>query len=154
MKKWICLLLILLLPFSACAEYRVALITDYGNINDQSFNQITYEAMSEYCEENNISYTYKKPDGDTDYARVAMVDVAVAEGYNIIILPGFSFAATIVEVTEKYPDVKFICLDITEGDIIAAAVGNGIDENTNEVKGKCKLKPYKSYFAFEIRDNN
>lgn len=28
------------------------------------------------------------------------------------------------------------------------------DENTNEVKGKCKLKPYKSYFAFEIRDKN
>ena len=26
------------------------------------------------------------------------------------------------------------------------------DESTNEVKGKCKLKPYKSYFAFEIRD--
>ena len=26
------------------------------------------------------------------------------------------------------------------------------DEMTNEVKGKCKLKPYKSYFAFEIRD--
>ena len=26
------------------------------------------------------------------------------------------------------------------------------DKDTNEVKGKCKLKPYKSYFAFEIRD--
>ena len=26
------------------------------------------------------------------------------------------------------------------------------DEKTNEVKGKCKLKPYKSYFAFEIGD--
>ena len=26
------------------------------------------------------------------------------------------------------------------------------DEKTNEVKGKCKLKPYKSYFAFEVRD--
>ena len=26
------------------------------------------------------------------------------------------------------------------------------DEDTNEVKGKCKLQPYKSYFAFEIRD--
>ena len=26
------------------------------------------------------------------------------------------------------------------------------DEKTNEVKGKCKLKPNKSYFAFEIRD--
>ena len=27
-----------------------------------------------------------------------------------------------------------------------------MDKETNEVKGKCKLKPYKSYFAFEIRD--
>ncbi len=27
------------------------------------------------------------------------------------------------------------------------------DEKTNEVKGKCKLKPYKSYFAFEIRES-
>ena len=27
-----------------------------------------------------------------------------------------------------------------------------IDKETNEVKGKCKLKPNKSYFAFEIRD--
>lgn len=29
-----------------------------------------------------------------------------------------------------------------------------IDQTTNEVKGKCKLKPYKSYFAFEIKDKN
>ena len=28
------------------------------------------------------------------------------------------------------------------------------DEQTNEVKGKCKLKPYKSYFVFEIREEN
>ncbi len=27
-----------------------------------------------------------------------------------------------------------------------------LDEETNEIKGKCKLKPYKSYFAFEIRE--
>ena len=27
------------------------------------------------------------------------------------------------------------------------------DEQTNEVKGKCKLKPYKSYFSFEIRED-
>lgn len=26
------------------------------------------------------------------------------------------------------------------------------DEKTNEVKGKCKLKPHKSYFVFEIRE--
>ena len=28
------------------------------------------------------------------------------------------------------------------------------DEETKEVKGKCKLKPYKKYFAFEVRSDN
>ena len=27
-----------------------------------------------------------------------------------------------------------------------------LDKDTNELKGKCELKPYKSYFAFEIRE--
>lgn len=27
------------------------------------------------------------------------------------------------------------------------------DEEANEVKGKCKLKPYKRYFAFEIKED-
>ena len=27
------------------------------------------------------------------------------------------------------------------------------DETADEVKGKCKLKPYKSYFSFEIKDD-
>ena len=41
-------------------DYKVAMVTDSGDITDQSFNQITYEAMSAYCEENHIDYTYKK----------------------------------------------------------------------------------------------
>lgn len=27
-----------------------------------------------------------------------------------------------------------------------------MDKETNEVKGKCKLQPYKSYFSFEVRE--
>src|SRR5699024_5506523 len=61
---------------SGNSDYRVAMITDSGDITDQSFNQTTYEACLEYCTENNIDFTYKKPDGDTDYARIAMIDVA------------------------------------------------------------------------------
>ena len=43
------------------SEYRVAMITDAGDITDQSFNQTTYEACSEYCSEHDIDFTYKKP---------------------------------------------------------------------------------------------
>ena len=112
------------------SDYRVAMITDSGDITDQSFNQTTYEACLEYCTENNIDFTYKKPDGDTDYARIAMIDVAVAEGYNIIVMPGYIFAPALVEVTYKYPDVKFIALDMTAGDIIAEAADYYNTENT------------------------
>lgn len=110
---------------------RVAMITDSGEITDQSFNQATYEACLSYCREHNTDFTYKKPDGDTDYARIAMIDVAVAEGYTIIVLPGYIFAPALVEVTQKYPDVKFIALDMTEGDIIAAAVGSRYYDDPN-----------------------
>ena len=111
-------------PVPEDGSYRVAMITDAGDITDQSFNQTTYEACLAWCTAHDIPFTYKKPDGDTDYARIAMVDVAVAEGYNIIVMSGYIFAGTLVEVTYKYPDVKFIVLDMTDGDIIAAAVGN------------------------------
>ncbi len=136
-KRGIALLLALALAFTltACggpsafenkgsSEYRVAMITDAGDITDQSFNQTTYEACAAYCQKNDIDFTYKKPDGDTDYARIAMVDLAVAEGYNVLVMSGYIFAETLVETTFKYPDVKFIVLDMTDGDIIAAAVGS------------------------------
>lgn len=106
------------------SDYRVCMITDVGDITDQSFNQTTYETSRDYCKAHDIDFTYKKPDGDTDYARTAMVDVAVAEGYNIIVMPGYVFAQTVVDTTFKYPDIKFIVLDMSAGDIGAAAVGN------------------------------
>lgn len=111
------------------SEYRVCMITDAGDITDQSFNQTTYEACRDYGKAHNIDFTYKKPDGDTDYARTAMVDVAVAEGYNIIVMPGYVFAQTVVDTTFKYPDIKFIVLDMSAGDIGAAAVGNAYYDN-------------------------
>ena len=37
-------------------EYAVAMITDYGDITDQSFNQTTYEACKEFCEANGLHY--------------------------------------------------------------------------------------------------
>lgn len=136
----LCLAVLLLISLSSCgtpnafenhgdSEYRVAMITNSGDITDQSFNQTTYEACSAYCAKNNIDFTYKKPDGDTDYARIAMVDLAVAEGYNVLVMSGFIFAPTLVETTFKYPDVKFIVMDMTDASIIAAAVGKKYYEN-------------------------
>ncbi len=106
----------------AAAEYKVAMITDYGDITDQSFNQTTYEACKAFCEANSVEFKYYKPAGDSTAERVAMVDAAVADGYNVIVMPGYAFGGTIVEAAPLYPDVKFIALDVAKGDLLEAGV--------------------------------
>ena len=126
MKKILAMLLALamVLGLAACgsapaaeapaaeAAYKVAMVTDYGDITDQSFNQTTYEACKAYAEANNVEFTYYKPAGDSDAERVAMIEKAIDEGYNVIVLPGFAFAAAIATAAPQYPDVKFIALDV------------------------------------------
>ena len=109
------------------ADYSVAMITDSGDITDQSFNQTTYEACKAFCEENGIDFNYYKPTGDSDEDRIASCDQAINDGYNVIVMPGYLFAATLVEETSFYPDVKFIALDMSEGDILSAALGSEYD---------------------------
>ena len=70
------------------SEYKVAMITDYGDITDQSFNQTTYEACKAFCEEKGIDFNYFKPAGDSDAERVAMIESAIDEGYNVVVMPG------------------------------------------------------------------
>ena len=99
------------------ATYKVAMITDYGDITDQSFNQTTYEGCKEFCEANGVDFKYYKPVGDSTAERVAMVDAAVADGYNVVVMPGYAFGETITQVADLYPDVKFIALDVSQGDL-------------------------------------
>ena len=113
-------------------EYAVAMITDYGDITDQSFNQTTYEACKAFCEDNGVQFSYFKPAGDTTADRVAMIEKAVDEGYNVIVMPGYAFGGAIVEAAPEFPDVKFIALDVAKGDLLEAGVakaGESYDYN-------------------------
>ena len=98
------------------------MITDYGDITDESFNQTTYEACKAFCEENSLEFNYFKPAGDNTADRVSMIDSAVSEGYNVIVMPGYAFGGAIVDAAPNYPDVKFIALDVAKGDLLEAAV--------------------------------
>ena len=110
-------------------DMKIAMVTDSGDITDQSFNQTTYEACKAWSEENGSEFNYYKPESDSDEARNASVDQAVADGANVIVLPGYMFAATIVEQSEMYPDVKFIAPDVSAGDICEKGVGEGYTYN-------------------------
>ena len=137
MKKYLALLLALVISLSlfACGkkegddnkdkdktEYKVAMITDYGDITDQSFNQTTYEACKAFAEKNKIEFKYYKPAGDNTADRVAMIESAVDEGFNVIVMPGYAFGGAIVEAAPQHKDVKFIALDVAKGDLLEAGV--------------------------------
>ena len=137
MKKFLALILALVMSLSlvACggskeeakpaeqpaeeqgADFSVAMITDYGDITDQSFNQTTYEACKAYCEANGVDFNYYKPAGDSTAERVAMVEAAVDDGYTVVVMPGYAFGETITQVADEYSDITFIALDVGEGDL-------------------------------------
>ena len=129
MKKLLALVLALVLALSVMAVasadgLRVAMITDYGDITDQSFNQTTYEAAKAFCEANSIDFQYYKPASDSDEDRISSIEKAIDDGYTAIIMPGYAFGPAIQAVAPEYSDINFIALDVSEGDIgdLASAV--------------------------------
>ena len=142
MKKFLAMILALVMALSlvACGDkkddtktddnqgdtnettYKVAMITDYGDITDQSFNQTTYEACKAFADANKIEFSYFKPAGDNTADRVAMIESAVDEGYNVIVMPGYAFGGAIVEAAPQHKDVKFIALDVGKDDLLEAGV--------------------------------
>lgn len=128
---------------------KVAMITDYGDITDQSFNQTTYEACKAYCDANNIKFKYFKPTGNSTEARVTSVNTAIAEGYTIIVMPGYAFGGTIVEVAENNPEIKFVALDVARGDLLEAKYGKEYDYNPDNPKWTYQLPSNVTSFVYQ-----
>ncbi len=101
---------------------KVAMITDYGDITDQSFNQTTYEAAKAWSEANGVEFNYFKPASDSDDDRVAMIEKAIDEGFNVIVMPGYAFAPAIAKTAPEYSDVTFVALDVSEYDLTSSGL--------------------------------
>ena len=143
MKKFLSVLLALAMIFvlAACgsddagaadAGFRVAMISDYSGITDQSFNQTTWEACLEFEKNTGNVVKYYKPVTNDTAGRVASAELAIAEGYNVIVMPGYAFAGSVVELSANYPNVKFVALDISKGDLLEGGValkGEAYDYN-------------------------
>lgn len=103
------------------SDMKVAMVTDYGDITDQSFNQTTYEACKDWASANGVEFNYFKPATNDDADRVASIEEAIEQDYNVIVMPGYAFAPAIVEVAPDYEDVKFVALDVSQYDLDKAS---------------------------------
>lgn len=117
MKKFLLAVLAIfgVVSITACTveaeTFKIAMITDAGDIDDKSFNQGTWEGIEEWALENEVSYKYYKPIQVSDDAYVEAIDLAVTGGAEIIVTPGFLFEPAIYTAQTKYPDVKFVLID-------------------------------------------
>ncbi|MFR2672733.1 MAG: BMP family lipoprotein [Faecalibacterium sp.] len=94
---------------------KVALTCDTGTIDDESFNQACWAAVSSYMGDN---CQYYIPDSDaSDEDRETMIRQAVNDGADVIVCVGYLYGASLAWAAEQYPDVKFIAIDVTQFDI-------------------------------------
>jgi len=90
---------------------KVAMITDSGTIDDESFNQGTWEGIQTYANANGHLYQYYKPTEVSDTAYLAAIQLAVNDGADVVVTPGFLFETSVHAAQDLYPDVKFILID-------------------------------------------
>ena len=89
----------------------LALVTDYGTIDDGSFNQGSWEGVVAFATPRGISHQYIQPAAVSDAAYIDAIELAIVGGAQLIVTPGFLFAAAVYEAQELFPDVKFVLID-------------------------------------------
>ncbi len=134
MKKLLAILLTLVLALGACSAfaeavnpddiedtmtsadgtYKIAFITDVGQLKDKSFNQGTWNGVKAYAAANGLSYKYYQPaNGDqaTDDDRYDAMKAAVEAGAEIVVCAGFMQEAALAKAAAEYADTKFVFID-------------------------------------------
>jgi len=134
MKKFLALLLAMMMvvfTFGAVAEavdpdtiademtsedgtYKLAFVTDVGQLKDKSFNQGTWNGVKAYAVANGMSYKYYQPaNGDqaTDDDRYDAMKAACEAGAEVVVCAGFMQGGALAKAAAEFADVKFVFID-------------------------------------------
>ena len=99
---------------SADGVYKVAFVTDVGQLKDKSFNQGTYDGVKLYAAANGLSYKYYQPaNGDqaTDDDRYDAMKAAVESGAEVVVCAGFMQGGALERAAAEFTDTKFVFID-------------------------------------------
>ncbi len=97
---------------SSDEQIRVGMITDVGGVNDQSFNQTSWEglqAVRDELGEDKVYVNYLESKQDADY--VPNIEQFVDDEYDLIIGIGYKLADAIESAAKDYPEQQFAIVD-------------------------------------------
>ena len=91
--------------------YFVAMVTDIGGVNDNSFNQSAWEGLQAFGAEYGVKVDYLQSQSDADY--VPNLTQFVRNGADLTWGIGFLMADAVRQVAEQNPDAKLAIIDET-----------------------------------------
>lgn len=89
----------------------VVLITDFGTIDDNSFNQAAWDGIMQYAEESGITCDHYSPEDTDNESAVAQIKRGVKNGAQLIVCPGSMLEVPVYIAQDKYDDTGFIIVD-------------------------------------------
>lgn len=115
----LCLLIITAICFTACGKQEISeedkvdilLITDFGTINDGSFNQAAWEGVKYFADSRNLVAKYYMPEGISVDDYLEQIKKGVNNGASVIVCPGELFGEAIYKAQKQYKNTNFIILD-------------------------------------------
>lgn len=93
-----------------CAQYdsKIGMVTDEGGVNDESFNQGTWEGIEGYCTDNEVGATLIESQEESEYTNNLE---QLAKANEVVVAAGVYFDQPVYTVAQEYPDTKFILID-------------------------------------------
>ena len=97
------------------SDISVGIVLGEGSVNDQSFNQATWEGLKQAEEDFGIEVKYLESRQESEY--IPNIETLIDEDMDLIIGVGYQLKEAIQTSAENYPDRKFAILDETYDNI-------------------------------------
>lgn len=91
------------------SKIKVGLVTDVGGVNDKSFNQSAWEALTELNKETGLQTKYLQSNQSSDY--VPNLNQFVQGGYDLTWSIGFDLGDATLQVAQANPNAKMAIID-------------------------------------------
>ena len=89
-------------------KQKITLVLSTGGVNDQSFNQSSWEGALKAAEEYEVEVSYLESNSDADYMQ--NIETAI-EDSDLVVGVGFQVGSSIKEAAKVYPDKQFVTID-------------------------------------------
>jgi basic membrane protein A len=91
------------------SDFKMAIVTDIGKLNDRSFNQLANEGRKAVGKELGIQTRVYETTSEAQ--RVPNFLAAARAGYNLIFGVGFLNYSALNTVASRFPDIQFVGID-------------------------------------------